>query len=479
MKISVVRQQLPGTPNYLKVLAPVLALAALFCILVLVSGSTQARTITVDDDGGSDHVNIQPAINEAEDGDTVRVYRGNYAERLTINKSIELVGVSRDYVTVERSYQSGKNLVDIRADNVTLTGFTLKYKGPGIVVKESNNCSISDTSVIINQKYAQGISISKGHNISIDNCRVEGPVKHGIVIGDCVDVLVSDTSVHRTTDLSIGLTNCRNGLVTGTTCSDNDFYQALSLRGTNLSATGNHFVDAAMGLYVDSYGAVITNNSFESNYYGIELESSGNVVTGNRIFNSTNSGIFVDDDNHLIANNLLRGNEKGIFFDTGRGNMVEENVIENNTHGIYLKDSPEISIHNNTITGNSISGINASENGGFVVNATDNWWKTVSGPYHPVNNTEGLGDNVTDFVEFSPWLTVPWKNLRPVAKILGITPNPALDTETISYNGTGSDDGSVEAWSWRVVGGKGVELYKGPTPPATLSAGMYTIHFRV
>ena len=50
------------------------------------------RTITVDDDGGADFTTIQDAIDNATDGDTIRVFRGGYDGPIIVNKSVSLIG---------------------------------------------------------------------------------------------------------------------------------------------------------------------------------------------------------------------------------------------------------------------------------------------------------------------------------------------------------------------------------------------------
>ena len=40
----------------------------------------------------------------------------------------------------------------------------------------------------------------------------------------------------------------------------------------------------------------------------------------------------------------------------------------------------------------------------YTINAKDNFWGHESGPYHPSKNPTGKGDNVSDFVDFLPWL---------------------------------------------------------------------------
>ena len=51
-------------------------IVALICLLAVVP--CEARIISVDDDGPADFNNIQAAINDANDGDTVEIRRGTY-----------------------------------------------------------------------------------------------------------------------------------------------------------------------------------------------------------------------------------------------------------------------------------------------------------------------------------------------------------------------------------------------------------------
>jgi len=68
---------------------------------------------------------------------------------------------------------------------------------------------------------------------------------------------------------------------------------------------------------------------------------------------------------------------------------------------------------------------------------------------------------------------------KPIAVIESISPNPALDTDTILFEGNGTDDGTIEAYKWRIVNETGGEVYNGTAPPAVLPSGTYTIYFKV
>ena len=64
------------------------------------------------------------------------------------------------------------------------------------------------------------------------------------------------------------------------------------------------------------------------------------------------------------------------------------------------------SITNNDIIGNTGYGLYNSSSSQIVV-AENNWWGDASGPYHPTINPTGLGDRVSDNIDFVSWLTEP------------------------------------------------------------------------
>jgi len=76
--------------------------------------------------GGENYSTIQAAINDANNGDTVFVYDDSspYVENVIVNKSINLIGENRDTTVINGS--GNGNTVNISADNVNISGFTIK-----------------------------------------------------------------------------------------------------------------------------------------------------------------------------------------------------------------------------------------------------------------------------------------------------------------------------------------------------------------
>jgi len=178
-------------------------------VSLIKSQETDGEIIYVDDNGTKDYVSIQDAIDNSSIGDKIYVYNGTYNEFLFINKSIDLIGESKEKTIIEggngplvkigRFYQSNnpKNstfLISIKSDNVTIKNFKIKNssffdiiriyhyfhsraqlppdyiqhtnRGIGIIIS-SNNCEIMDN--IIEMNGADGIILENSDNTLIRN----------------------------------------------------------------------------------------------------------------------------------------------------------------------------------------------------------------------------------------------------------------------------------------------------------------------
>jgi hypothetical protein len=78
-------------------------------------------------------------------------------------------------------------------------------------------------------------------------------------------------------------------------------------------------------------------------------------------------------------------------------------IYDNGGNGIDVCDDSIVEAHFNNIVGNSNWGVYKYP-GGAMLDATYNWWGDASGPYHATLNPDGMGDWVSDNVNFEPWL---------------------------------------------------------------------------
>ncbi len=102
--------------------------------------------------GGEDKKNyttIQDAIDNANDGDVIYVYKGIYYENIVVNKSITLVGESKKSTIID-----GKNIgsvVKITASEVKISNFTIRNGSYGITLLYSNLDIIHDNHIVGNR----------------------------------------------------------------------------------------------------------------------------------------------------------------------------------------------------------------------------------------------------------------------------------------------------------------------------------------
>ncbi len=166
--------------------------------------------------------------------------------------------------------------------------------------------------------------------------------------------------------------------------------------------------------------SVIFNNSSVENI--ISSNSKAAYVFDDSSFSATNSlfsggvsdGIFVAQHGTLS----LIGNTIKNFLGTGVSEngdpqhffapdtvTMSGNTITNNGYGIQiLSDNPVLSIANNSIYGNTSYGAMTSYSNQFF-NLENNWWGDSSGPYNPASNPSGLGNAVSDGIDFTPWIS--------------------------------------------------------------------------
>jgi len=151
---------------------------------------------------------------------------------------------------------------------------------------------------------------------------------------------------------------------------------------------------------------------------GCIIEYGGNGNYGN---------VWCDNTSPLIMECVIRHSSTYGIRTSNAGatpNIYDCSIISNEI-GVYCdyNSQPQIggaSGNSNAIEGNTTYGIQNTSSG-VTVDATYNWWGDVSGPYDPngtievppcddpVNdlNADGLGDNVSDYVDYCTWSETP------------------------------------------------------------------------
>jgi len=145
-------------------------------------------------------------------------------------------------------------------------------------------------------------------------------------------------------------------------------------------------------------------SSANINIEGINFDGTG--VNGTNVVGI----VYVDSTGRItgltVAN--VTGTELGagvaIIGDVGTSTveMTGSTISNNDDVGIYVVSNSTQKIHFNNIVGNTDLGV--WNDGGGPVDATYNWWGATSGPFHPTANPGGIGNPVSDNVDFISWL---------------------------------------------------------------------------
>jgi parallel beta-helix repeat protein len=259
---------------------------------------------------GSDgaFTSIQDAVNSSANGDTVYVFGGTYYGNLEVNKSINLVG--EDWETTTLNGEGSVYLVEITADWVNMSGFTVKKSGstPGILIKSNNN-SVYDNNVRQNN---DGIFLLDSYGCSIYNNTVYSNEWEGIYLHASNGNTVTGNDIKSNGQVGINLRDSSSNCIMSNTANGNEwgFY-------ANNSTMNN-----------------ITDNTFSHNSInGLHLsESHKNTIARNHVSQSDNFGMRIKhSDNNIIVRNTLERNDKGMCLSFGYYNLIYHNNFLGNT----------------------------------------------------------------------------------------------------------------------------------------------------
>lgn len=216
--------------------------------------------------GEGNYTNIQDAIDNASNGDTIFVYSGIYPADIVIDKTIILLGEDRDMTII----QDGFDGFLIEADGVTIKNFTITQCGQfwnhcAILITTNDNI-ISDNKIINNYKL---------------NC--------------------------------IKIDHSNNNLISGNNISDN-IYFGIRLEYANNNVIINNYVNNnkayGMTISAESSDNIFISNTVSSNLWGgvsVVQDCENNIFYHNNFLNNDiypfDSGINIWNDSYPSGGN--------------------------------------------------------------------------------------------------------------------------------------------------------------------------------
>ncbi len=226
----------------------------LFIIMLLVFATTLffSKVLEVGSVNSS-YNTIKAAVFDASDGDTIRIYAGNYVENLRFSKTLTIEGVNTHNVILK---PLNPNLPTIMVENckmLNISGLTI-YGDTISISLAMTNATISG-----NKIYSSGDGIRAGtlnHEIKIISNQIAGNFNN-----------IKNLNTNGIMLVGVGKTTIEN----------------------------NDIQSFATGIYLGGKKPVkISENQLHLNYYGIYV--SGNtaaIISDNRLFKNNRSGILL------------------------------------------------------------------------------------------------------------------------------------------------------------------------------------------
>ena len=306
---------------------------------------------------------IQPAIDKAIAGDTVKVGPGTYNERLVLNKRITLKGSSGFTSIINAGGNSG-----YPGEN---TGITVKGIVTGAVI---------DGFVIKNSSFGKaGVYLERTTNVTVRNNKLVDNF-YGIKM--------------------VAANNNTIAVNTFTNTAQYGGWYALLIQNTE-------YMDGGSKTQGSTNNTVINNTIVNPNdaiFIGENCDS--NHITANNV---TANGMAINvwgSDNNAIQSNTFQNSKIGVTLYGSNSNNINSNKVLNNAQAFQFDamwgTTPSVNnvINLNNIVGNTVNVKQGVGNGSTLVDMTNNWWGTA-------NRAEIVSKfkvNTLDSIKFDPYL---------------------------------------------------------------------------
>jgi parallel beta-helix repeat protein len=375
---------------------------------------------------------IQKAVNAANPGDTINVARGTYAEDVTVDRPVALLGAGVGSTVIDAKGLSNGIHVD-GLDNPGLAGVIIR----GFTVHNADHQGIlvtnaADVSIIGNRVTGNDRAIQLNPN-GPPTCPGLPPYLaafqgmdcgEGIQLSGVTSSTVSDNIVdHNSGGILVTDDTGPNhdNFITGNLVRDNPYDCSITLATHDLNPSQ---AMPAKGVYrITVKGNTVLHNGLASGEgAGVGIfaptpgsQNYGNVVVDNVLGDNGLPGVTLHAhapgefvNGHLIANNTIFGNgpdpESGttgkagiaITADPGAGAISGIQIIGNRFAGegidVVFNAPGALAAHEN----NFVDKTGVANLGPGAVDATLNWWKCPRGPGQPgCATTQGSNIRVT------------------------------------------------------------------------------------
>ena len=327
-----------------------------------------ANTIIVDQNGNGDYNTIREALENAESGDTIRIWNGIYEENILIQKSIIIVGngTEKTYI-VENSneYTIKISSTNVFISDVNVSNYGDEYGYYCIDLENAKNVTLVNSSIV---NCYIGIHTYRTNNIVIEHCKLLENHNPFYFHGQCSDFDINNNTMLN--NYSWGYVNF--AFNPDIVFKDNRMYNVSSdmNRGDHLTSMifDNNSINGRPVLL--KIGSEDYDNKIEYSQYffykcsnikieGIVLDNIHQSISiwdceNIQIFNSSisNSNISIDisgSSNITIYNNSFYNNYRAVYGWYVDNSTIENCSFFNNERGIDTTSSEFILIKRNKV----------------------------------------------------------------------------------------------------------------------------------
>ena len=310
-------------------------------------------------DQGTWYDEIYDATDDANPGDTIKVYPGTYDTHGSGNQDIvidddgvQLIGGSSPDTIILVSQQDG---ITVTASNVLIKNITMiknsqgKSFKKGIYLNGASNVTIENCDI---SEAQSAIYIISSSAVNIINCTLHSNLQHGIYVGD----------------------ESSNVYIDGNKIYDNDESGILVEKSDLTTITNNTIYNNSDGDGVYLYRAlsnIVKQNDIYGNDNGVTLKGASQ--EGTKL--------------NFITQNTIHNNHIGIeFVEHARQNNITYNSIHNNSqYGIEVTFSTNAennlnNFNHNNLIDNNVNAYDECNNQWDDGYSEGNWWDDYVGP---------------------------------------------------------------------------------------------------
>ena len=366
----------------------------------------QGDTIYVGGGGPGNYSRIQDAIENASSGDTVFVFNDSspYYERIIIEKSINLKGEDRESTEIYGDYEG--DVINISADHVKITGFTIKYSGSwnaGIIIHSSYN--VIENNILL--RNSDGIRIKSSHDNIITGNIIGSDEKDLYILENSNDNIIDNNTIRggwagiyvRYSSnrniysnntviycyLGIGILDSSDSIIVSNTVKKSDY--GIGIDNANNSIISENIIadneESGVGIY-ESIGNTVTKNTFENDGLFVK-KSYFNTVSDNTV-----NGlplVYLEDETQKIVS----GGAGQVVLVNCNKITVQNQILTNTSYAIELYNSEECNIKDNVISNNTVDiYLGESNNNNVVNNSID------ARDFHSISLYYSNGNNISD-----------------------------------------------------------------------------------